>query len=117
MSKIMTTKWPLSAILVELAWQLQKRGWLLRLEWRPRQLNQAADRLSNGDTTGFDPAKRVEVTAEMLRGEILPLLLAAGENWGAQLEALRQAKREREGAAAGGPSRKKPRRLDAGWNA
>ena len=89
-AKMLTTKWPLAAILAELGWQLQKRGLLLRLHWRPRELNDAADRLSNGDFSGIDPAKRVEISKELLAGEILPELLEAGASW------LREATRLRE---------------------
>ena len=38
-----------------LAAQLEHRGCELSLEWVPREVNREADRLADGDTSGFSP--------------------------------------------------------------
>ena len=41
--------------MLQLTADLNERGAELDLRWRPREENEAADRLSNGITEGFDP--------------------------------------------------------------
>ena len=55
---MLTTKWPASLILAELAACLVKLNAEVHVEWRPREDNTWADALSKGDFTGFDPEKR-----------------------------------------------------------
>ena len=59
--KLLTTKWPGAAVLMQLSELLMRRGIWLELEWIPREENTEADQLTNLCFDGFDPALRVEV--------------------------------------------------------
>ncbi len=87
LSRLSSTKFPLCCIAMELSVLLERRGMQLDLEWTPREMNTEADRLSNGDSRGFNEALRVHVNVEDMGWEVLDDLLASG----AELEARRQA--------------------------
>ncbi len=59
--KLSSSSFPLSIVIMELAAQLESRNARLDLHWIPRESNVEADRLSNGDSSGFDPRHRVDV--------------------------------------------------------
>ena len=65
LNKFMTTRFPSSVVLVELATK-KARGTVA--EWAPRECNKEADMLANGDTTFFDLTRRLEVSARTLLG-------------------------------------------------
>ncbi len=77
-SKLMTTKFPLVAVLMEVAATLQAKGAHLVLGWLPRWQNDEADRLSNGDFRGCDPRLRIRVDIEAYEGLVLKRMLKAG---------------------------------------
>ena len=58
---MMTTKFPLNVVLMELSEQLRVREVELLLDWVPREQNVEADALTNGEFMAFDPARRIEV--------------------------------------------------------
>ena len=58
-SKLASTKWPITSLLIELSEQLRRRSTVLNLVWRKRDDNSEADALTNGDYKGFDPKHRV----------------------------------------------------------
>ncbi len=60
-SRLRSSKFPLCAVLMEVAAQSESLGVRLALDWIPRDWNQEADALSNGVLAGFDPKKRVEI--------------------------------------------------------
>ena len=60
-SKLMTTKFPLCAAMMQLSSTLTARKQKLKLNWAPREQNYEADELSNGITRRFDPEKEVKV--------------------------------------------------------
>ena len=78
-SKLLTTKFPLCVVLMQLTADLGERGFELDLRWTPREENVLADALSNGDTTGMDPALRLRFELFDLR--TLTKLLEAGEEF------------------------------------
>ncbi len=80
MDKLMTSKYPLCCVLMELAAQLEARGARMLLEWVPRGRNEPADALSNGDYRLFDPELRVEVDLEEVEFKVLPAMLATGKD-------------------------------------
>ena len=85
---------------MELACQLERMGARLAMEWCPREGNEEADRLSNGDLTGFDPARRVKLEPNELEWIVLDRFMTLGmefaEDRGAvQHQAGRAAKRRR----------------------
>ena len=59
LNKLMTTKYPASAVVMELACFMKKRGIRASVEWSPRAGNREADALANGDFSAFDPAHRL----------------------------------------------------------
>ncbi len=60
MSRLMTSKFPLCLVVLELSEQMQARGCTLGLRWRNREANQAADDLTNLKFESFNPKLRVE---------------------------------------------------------
>ena len=90
--KLMTTKYPLGVILVELCHQLARRRAALRAQWVPRLENEEADALTNSDFPHFLPERRIEVDLETLPFGFFPRLLECGEGFVAELEAINLAK-------------------------
>ena len=89
--KLMTTKYPLGVVLVELCHQLQLRNASLRAQWVPRLQNEEADALTNGDFRHFDLERRVEVDLERLPFGVLPALFDQGEAFVAEVAAMKAA--------------------------
>ncbi len=98
--KLLTTKFPLVAFLMELAAQCQARELELGLLWAPREQNVEADELSSSIFRHFDPARRVEVDVDAAASSFLVLdwALARGET---MFDGLAQSR-----AAGGGASRR-----------
>lgn len=71
-TKLLTTKWPLTALLLELSEQLRAHQLDLRLLWRERNLNTEADSLTNNDFSSFDPEMRVNCDPRNLPWKVLP---------------------------------------------
>ena len=57
----MTNRYPLSALLMEFSEQLRHTGIRPEVRWAPRETNAEADRLANGDSSGFSQSHRVRV--------------------------------------------------------
>ena len=104
--KAMTTKYPSSLVLLELAEELAAKKCDLSLTWIRRDLNQLADDLTNEKFDSFDPEFRVPLKGEDMRWRVLDKLLSCADNFYSELK-----KRK---AAPVGPSRKagKIRKLD-----
>ena len=62
--RLMTTKYPLGVILVELCHQLNLRHAALRARWIPREQNEEADALTNSDFRHFSADLRIPVLLE-----------------------------------------------------
>ena len=83
---------------MELSEQLESRGLILNLAWRPRDENEQADALTNGHYGAFNTARRLPVVWSQVKWLVLPGLLEAAE----MLFKETQAKRAKPSAA--GPS-------------
>jgi hypothetical protein len=70
--KLASTKWPITALLLELSEQLRRRRAILDLQWLPRDSNSEADALTNLNFEGFTPDKRIEVKSADIKWAILP---------------------------------------------
>ena len=104
--KMLTTKMPVAAILMQLATDLHQAGLWLELNWLPREENTEADALTNGDFSGFDPQLRVPVSwAEVDLGVVQKLLTAEAE-FRDKLGELKAARRQ---GVPEGPARKRKR--------
>jgi hypothetical protein len=75
LTKLMSSKFPLVVVLSELSAQLRSRGMALDLEWAPRDQNEEADALTNGDYNAFDPERRIAVDVEKIDWLVLPKML------------------------------------------
>ena len=106
LDNMITTKYPLVVILMELAHQMRRRMLTLRAHWFPRDQNEEADALTNFDYRHFDPAKRVEVDLAKLEFGVLNELFSCGEEYIGQLEVERAAARKRAQRTKGNPERK-----------
>ena len=89
---MMTTKYPLGVILVELCQQLARRRAALRAQWVPRLENEEADALTNSDFRHFSSEHRIDVDLESLPFDVLPRLLECGENFVSELADIKLAK-------------------------
>ena len=77
-SRGLTTAFPLCCVAMELAAQLEMRSAELRLEWVPRNMNEEADRLADGDARGFSSANKRGTEFADLRWLVLDDLLRTG---------------------------------------
>ena len=92
MTKLMSSKFPLVVILAELSAQLRARKMALSVGWTPRDQNEEADALTNGDYAQFRPANRVSVTIEDVKWLVLPKLMAVASDIFAEVQKRKAAK-------------------------
>ena len=95
----MTTKFPSTLILMELAEELSAKNCELQLQWIRRDLNQLADDLTNENFASFDPNFRVDLKGEALEWRVLGRLLAHATSYFERTKkapATRFAKRPRK---------------------
>ena len=78
LNKLMTTKFPAFAVLMELAAYMKKMRLRTVVEWSPRTGNKEADRLAKGDHSCCAEEHRIQVTADSLVWDILPQALVFG---------------------------------------
>ena len=64
----------------------------LVLDWKPRDLNQSADDLTNADWDAFDPDKRVRLDLAHFNGIVFKDLLAVGGAYERELAELKARK-------------------------
>ena len=95
MRKFMSTKWPLSALLVELSEQLRRRNIELHLDWLPREKNQEADAITNQDFSAFTPENEIKITPKDIPWIVLPEVL----EWARDIYEIteQQKKKRKEG--------------------
>ena len=67
LDRLMTSKYPLVVILIEVAEQLAAENVGLALRWIPRLQNEEADALTNGCFESFAPERRIEARVEDMR--------------------------------------------------
>ena len=78
LNKLMTNKYPSSAVVMELACYLKRMGIKAVVDWAPRTANYDADELANGNTSRCDPAKRIVFKASEVWWDVLPEALQKG---------------------------------------
>ena len=79
LNKLMTTKYPASAVLMELAAYSKKMGLKTSVEWSPREANREADVLANGELSQFTPELRIPVDSRRLQWTVLRQALSHGK--------------------------------------
>ena len=75
MSKFMSTKWPLTVLLIELAEHLRAASVQLHLRWVPRDSNTEADDLTNEKFDAFDQALRINLEGNAIPWLVLPRIM------------------------------------------
>ena len=108
LDRLMTTKYPLGLILIELSCQLAARRMALRADWVPRLQNEEADALTNSDFRHFSSVHRVEVDLAKVEFLVLDRLLASGEEYFEQVEAAKEREKLRKQSAPNAAT-KRPR--------
>ena len=101
--KLMSTKYPLNVVLMELAMQLHQKGIALNLEWVRRELNQEADDLSNFRFDDFQKENRIEVDLDSFKFILLDEFMKSTGELYKKVASAREAKK-RDLAARGAPS-------------
>jgi hypothetical protein len=94
LDKYMSTAFPLSIVLMELALHLQRAQVDLDLQWIPRDQNTEADALTNENFEGFDEARRIPVKMEELEFIILHKLMRVAEEIDSEI-VLKRASKEK----------------------
>ena len=103
-TKLMSSKFPLVVILAEVAAQLKARSMALNLGWTPRDQNEEADALTNGDYSQFSPANRVNLIVEEVAWLLLPKMMQVATDI---YESVQRRKASRELSPAQAPASKK----------
>ena len=80
LDRFMSTAFPASVVLMELALQLQDKQLDLDLQWIPRDQNVEADALTNEEFEMFPSENRLEVQMSELQFKILPTLMSLAED-------------------------------------
>ena len=99
LDKLLTTKYPLGVVLMELAVQVGLRNATLRANWIPRLQNEEADALTNSEFHHFDLSKRIEVDLEKLGFVVMNDFFAVGDTYLAELAELKASEKERKARA------------------
>ena len=92
LNKLMCTRCPVSAMLIELSVHTEAMGQKTAVHWTPRDANREADALANGNSSGFDPAKEYKFDLAHVAWRILPQALQMGRD---AEESVHAAKRRR----------------------
>ena len=79
LNKLMSTRYPLNALLMEMSAYFKHMRIKALIEWTPRTANREADSLANGDTRGFDPELEVKIDDTVLTWLVLPDVLEMGK--------------------------------------
>ena len=93
LDKLLTTRYPLGVVLMELAHQMRRRRMVLRARWLPRLQNQEADDLTNMELRHFDPKKRIDVDINKLGFDLMESLFKVGDTYLEELEEVRTAEK------------------------
>ena len=78
LNQLMTTRYPSSALVMELAAEMKKNRVEVQVEWTPREFNREADALANGDTSQFSPELELRVEPHTLKWHVLDRAVEMG---------------------------------------
>ena len=91
LDKLMTTKYPLGIVLIELACQLGRRHAALHARWILRLQNEEADALTNEDFRHFNMSLRIPVDLANLNFIIMNDLFQVGDAYVEEVNRLKEA--------------------------
>ena len=78
LNKLMSMRYPASAIIMEMASFMKKKGIRAKVEWTPREGNREADSLANGNYVGFSAKQRMHLRPGQIQWIVLPQALEYG---------------------------------------
>lgn len=110
LDKLMTTKFPLGVVLMELACQLGLRRACLHARWIPRLQNEEADALTNGEFGHFDSKLRIPVELDQLNFLVMDDLFGEGEAYVQELAALKELEKLKKRKSGGQASKRKTKK-------
>ncbi|CAJ1386988.1 unnamed protein product [Effrenium voratum] len=110
----MSTAFPLSVVLMELAVQLGELGTTLQLGWTPREQNEEADALTNLDFSLFNPDLRVRLELDELGFKVIPKIMEAATQLDSEIR-LEKDKRKKGKEHHDKNSAKKPKKAEMRW--
>ena len=90
--KMLSTKFPLTVLLIELSEQLRSCSIEMHLEWLRRDDNQEADDLTNQKFSKFSPENRIQVDPSKIDWLVLPELMSSGQDLYARIVDMKQRK-------------------------
>jgi hypothetical protein len=115
LNKLLSTKFPLTILLIELSEQLRTRDSVLNLAWVPRGENQEADDLTNEDFSKFSSNLRIEVNPAEIKWIVLPEIMKSSQELYSDIVSLKKLKRSRECNLVGSGKRRKRVQTLAPW--
>lgn len=98
----MSTKYPLTVLLMELSEEMRALDLRMELEWIKREENQDADDLSNGDWRKFSEEMREDVRPETVEWRVLEKVQKRGEELYREVQALKEQKKAAKKAGGAG---------------
>ena len=113
LDKLMTTKFPLGVVLMELSCQLSLRRACLHARWIPRLQNEEADALTNGEFGHFDPKLRIPVELDNLNFLVMNDLFEEGEAYVEELAVLKESEKEKKRKCGGLTTERKAKKGQA----
>ena len=115
LDKLMTTKYPLGIVLMELACQLGRRRAALHARWIPRLQNEEADALTNEDYRHFNMSMRIPVDLNTLPFVVMKELFEVGDAYVEEVNRLKElAKMEAKNPSLQVVRRKTPAHMKLG---
>ena len=97
----MSTKFPLTLLIMELAEEMREKDLKLDLEWIKRDFNTDADDLSNGEWKNFDESMRIHLGPDGAEWKVLGELMKRGEDLYKEIAEFKEEKKrsKQEGLA------------------
>ena len=78
LNRLMTSKFPLVCVIMEIATVLDDNDWRMEVEWTPREQNAEADALANGDYGAFMLQQRITADPAAMQWTVLDKAMADG---------------------------------------
>ena len=112
----MSTKFPITLLIIELNEVLRTEGITATLSWIRRDENQLADDLTNEEFSKFDMEMRVRVTRDNLEWLVLEELLPESNELYTEIQKFKEEKQKKRKADVEMNKRKKKQKYFGRWN-
>jgi hypothetical protein len=113
--KMLSTKFPLTVLLIELSEQLRACSIELHLQWVRREENQEADDLTNENFTKFSEQNRITVPIADLKWAVLPRLMSSGQSLYEKIVDMKKSRNSARFCSQGKARKRKRENLLEGW--